>query len=79
MEHMVAGHMVGISWIEMIQSEMTDSWIHLIEEAVDMDFTLVLVRTSIMVIIVIILTGGVTWDICWMSSRNKSHLHLMDK
>lgn len=79
MEHMVAGHMVGTGWIEMTQSEMADSLIHLIDEVVEMGFTLVLVQTCIMVIITIILTGGMTWDIYRMSSRRKSHLHLMDK
>ena len=43
MEHMVAGLMVGTGWIEMTQSEMEDSWIHLIGEALYMGFTLVLV------------------------------------
>ena len=67
MEHMEAGHMVGRGWIEMIRSEMIDSWIHLINEAVEMGFTLVLVWTGIMVIITIILTEGVIGDIFWMS------------
>ena len=78
MEDMVASHMVDISWIEMRWSEMADSWINLIDEAVDIGFTLVLVQTGIMVIIVIILTGGMTRDIFQMSSRKKMHLHLME-
>ena len=40
MEHMVAGLMVGASQMEMTWSEMEGSWIHLIYEEVDMDFTL---------------------------------------
>jgi len=60
MEHMVADLMVGTCRIKMIPSEMAGSWIHLIDEAMDMGFTLVLVLTSIMVIISIILIGGVT-------------------
>jgi len=43
MEHMVVGHMMGIGWIEMTWSEMEDSWIYLINEIVDMGFSLVLV------------------------------------
>lgn len=71
--------MVVTGWIEMTQSEMVDSWIHPIDEAVDMGFTLILVQTGIMDIIVIILIGGVIGDVCRMSSRNQSHLHLMGK
>ena len=51
----------------------------MINEAVDMGFTLVLVPTGIMVISVIILIGEATKDICWMSSRKTSHLNLMEK
>ena len=43
MEHIVAGHKVGIGWIEMTRSEMIDSWIHPIDEAMDMEFNLVMV------------------------------------
>ena len=56
MEHMVAGHMVGTCWIDMIRLGMADSWIHLIDKEVDMGFTLVLVQTCITIIIAIILT-----------------------
>lgn len=42
-EHMVAGHMVGIGWIEMTWLEMEYYWIDLIEEVVDKEFTLVVV------------------------------------
>jgi len=63
----------------MTWSGMASSWIHLIDEAVDMGFTLDLVHTGIMVTIVIIRTGGVIGDIFQMSSRKKRHLHLMEK
>lgn len=43
-EHMVAGQMVGIGWIEMTRSKMTYSWIHLIDKAMDMGFTLACIR-----------------------------------
>lgn len=79
MEHMVARLMVGTGRIEITRLEMEGSWIHLVDEAMDMEFTLVLVQTTTMVIISIILTGGVIGDICWMSSRNQSHLHFMEK
>jgi len=79
MEHIIAGHMVVTSRIDMTRSEMADSWIHLIDEQVDMGIILVLVQTSITVIIVIIFTRGVTGDICWMTQRKQSHLHLMEK
>jgi len=59
MEHMVVGLMVSIGKIDMTKSEMAISWIHLIDKAVDMGLTLVLVQTGIMVIIVIILMGEV--------------------
>ena len=42
-EHMVAGQIMGTGWIEMIPLDMVGSWIHLIDEAMDMGFTLVLV------------------------------------
>ena len=77
--HTVAGHMVGTCWIEMTQSKMEYSWIHLIDEEMDMGFHLVLVHIGIMVIIAIILTRGVTWDIFWMSLRKQRNLHLMEK
>jgi len=51
----------------MTLSWMEDSWIHLIGEAMDMGFTLVLVQI------------GITVDIFWMSSRKKIHLHFMEK
>lgn len=39
MEHMVEGQMVGTSWTKMTQLEMAYSWIHLIDEVVNMGFT----------------------------------------
>ena len=39
---------------------------------------IVLVLIGIMVIIIIILTGAMTGDICQMSSRKQSHLPLME-
>jgi len=64
MGHMVAGLVVHTNWIRMTQSEMEGSLIHLIGEALDMSSILVLDRTSIIVIIIIILTGGVRRDTC---------------
>lgn len=78
MGHMVASLMVGTIQTRMAQSKMAGSWIHLIEEAVDMASTLVMVQTSVMVIIAIILIGGLTKDICQMSSRKQRNLHSMD-
>jgi len=63
MDHMVVGVMVGIGRTEMILSDMVGYWIHLINEAVDIGFTLVLVQKGIIVIITIILIGGVVGDI----------------
>ena len=63
MEHMVVGHTVGTGWIEMTWSKIVDSWIHLINKAMNMVFTLVLVQTCMIVIIAIILIGGVIRDI----------------
>lgn len=67
MAHILVYLMAGTSRIGMILSGMVGSWIHMIEEVVDMGSTLVLVRKGIMVIIAIILIGGVTWDHFWMS------------
>jgi len=63
----------------MTQTEMAYSSIHMIDEEVDMGFTLVLVQTCIMVIIVVILIEGMTGDNFQMSSRKKRHLRLMEK
>lgn len=79
MQPMVASLMVVIGQINMTWLEIPGYWIHLIVEAVDMGFTLVMVQTDTMVIITIILTGGVTGDIYQMSSRKKNHLHLTKK
>lgn len=79
MEHMVAGDVVGIGWIEMTRSWMADSWIHMIDEEMDTGFTLILFQIVIIVLINIILIGGVTRDIYWMRLRKKNHLHLMEK
>jgi len=43
MKNLVTSVMVGTSQIDMIPLEMMGSWIHLIDEAMDMVFTLVLV------------------------------------
>lgn len=58
MGRMVANLMEGTSRIGMTQSKMVGSWIHLIGEAVATCFILALVQTGMMVIIVIIITGG---------------------
>jgi len=63
----------------MTQLEIVDSWILSLDEEVEMGFTLVLVQTGIMIMIIIILRGGVKGDIFRMSSRKQSHLHLMGK
>ena len=66
MEHMVEDLMmdIGQTWMTLLGMEY--SWIHLIGEAVDMGFILVLVWIGITVIIIIILTKGMTEDICQM-------------
>jgi len=43
MGHMAVHLMVGTGWIEMTQSKMEDSWKQLIDTAMDIEFTLVLV------------------------------------
>lgn len=79
MEPMVANIMRDIGQTWMIPSSMTDSWRSLIREAMYIGIILVLIQTSTMVIIIVIHIGGVTGDICRISSRNPSHLHLMEK
>lgn len=64
MEPIIAGLMVGTG-----KTDMEYCWIQLTDEAVDMGFTLVMVQTCIMVIIVVILTGGGIGDIYQMSAR----------
>lgn len=58
----------GTCHIEMKRSELEGSWIIQTGEAMNIGFILVLV-----------LTGGVIWDIFWMILRKKSHLHAMVK
>ena len=70
---------VGTSQIEMTRVGMSGSWILRKGGVMDIGTILVLVLKGIMVIIVIILKGGLIWDIFRMSSRNKIHLHLMGK
>lgn len=78
-KHMEVGIMVGTSRIKMTRLEMKISWKHLIDNKVDMDFTLFLFQTGTTVIIAIILIGGVIRDTDRRSSRKKIHLHLIEK
>lgn len=78
MGHMEVGLMVVTGRIGMTQLEMTTSWTLQIREVMDTGPILVMVLTRSMIVIVIILIGGVTRDIFWISSRNLNHLLLMD-
>lgn len=77
MGHIEIDLMVNIVQIGMTRSEMAGFWILRIREVMDIGSILVLVLKDTMIVIIIILTGGVTRDIFQMSSRNRSHLHLM--
>ena len=79
MGHMVVGLMLATGQIEMTQLEMVGAWILSIGEVMDTGTILVLVLTGIMIVIIIILIGGVIGDICQMSLRKQSHIHLMGK
>ena len=54
--------LMGIGQTRIIFLGMVYSWIHLIGDAVDMGFILVLIQTCTMVIITIILTRGMRGD-----------------
>ena len=45
----------------------------------DIGTILVMVLIGIMIVIIIILAGGVTVEIFWMSTTNKNQLHSMEK
>ena len=79
MGHIEVGLLVYTCQIDLTRSEMAGSWTLRIGEVIDTGAILVMVLTGIMIAIVIILTGGVIGDIFRMSSRNPSHLNMMEK
>jgi len=79
MVHMVAHLMVSIGGMDWTRLKMLGPWILRIGGVIDTGTTLVLVLTDIIIIIVSILTGGVTRDIFWVSLRKRSHLHTMER
>lgn len=79
MGHMVISLLVGTGQIKMTRSKMEGSWTCQIGDVIDTGTILGLVMIGIMIIIFIILTGGVTRNIFWMSLRKKIHLHFMER
>jgi len=79
MGHRETTLMVVTGWTKMTRSDMAGFWTLRIREVTDIGTILVLVWIGIIIIIVIILTGGVIGYTFHMILRKQSHLYLMER